>query len=431
MRWVQISLNQILGLRLPITGVMNAAARSALRTFQGQQNLPADGIAGPETRKALLEAKAKPSGRGDEPSGSAQSQQPSQSGPSEEPSPSAPSEEPSSSGPSQEPTTQEPSQPGEFEWSGADEFEWAGGVDRGAEHLASEQGASGPSVTRRKRLHAQDTFEVEAFEGESESGDMSGTGRWVRRGKNIVVLLNNRATRSDYELDEVPLVAKTGAAAAVAAQAQKVAAYARAAISAEKTCWVQTVLSKAESENLNADGIQGPLTRGAIRRFQARNSLSVDGIVGPRTETALVQTALNSLAQASLLPANGVVDARTSQEIKRFQARQELVPDGIVGPRTRGAMVVALGGRCVGPAPSSRTKPAKPAQWVQTKSSCNKADYARRVNQCIEDSKKCFIAAHEVLALAAAACLATRRPRRRAWRRPAYCSWGGTRPRPV
>src|SRR5918992_3024269 len=35
-RWVQSSLNQVLGLRLPITGVMNAAVRSALRTFQGQ-----------------------------------------------------------------------------------------------------------------------------------------------------------------------------------------------------------------------------------------------------------------------------------------------------------------------------------------------------------------------------------------------------------
>lgn len=118
-RWVQLSLNQILGLRLPITGVMNAAARSALRTFQGQQNLPVDGIAGPETRKALLDAKQKPSGRGDEPSRSAPDQEPKPSGPDEEPPSSAPSGEPSSSG-----AGQEPSQPEEFEWLGADELEW-------------------------------------------------------------------------------------------------------------------------------------------------------------------------------------------------------------------------------------------------------------------------------------------------------------------
>ena len=123
-RWVQSSLNQVLGLRLPITGVMNAAVRSALRTFQGQRNLPVDGIAGPETRKALVEAKAKPTGRGDEPSRSGPSQEPPPSGPSEEPSPPAPSEEPSSSGASQEPSPQEPSQPEEFEWLGTDEFEW-------------------------------------------------------------------------------------------------------------------------------------------------------------------------------------------------------------------------------------------------------------------------------------------------------------------
>jgi hypothetical protein len=127
-RWVQISLNQVLGLRLPITGVMNAAARSALRTFQGQQNLPTDGIAGPETRKALIAAKAKPSDRGTAPSPSSQGQEPSQPGPGGEPSPSAPGEEPSQSGPSEEPSSsgpsQEPSQPEELEWLGADELEW-------------------------------------------------------------------------------------------------------------------------------------------------------------------------------------------------------------------------------------------------------------------------------------------------------------------
>jgi hypothetical protein len=128
-RWVQLSLNQVLGLRLPITGVMNAAARSALRTFQGQQNLPADGVAGPETRKALIASKAKPSGRGAEPSRSDQGQEPSQPGRGEEPSPSAPSEEPTpSSAPSEEPSSsgpgQEPSQPEELEWLGADELEW-------------------------------------------------------------------------------------------------------------------------------------------------------------------------------------------------------------------------------------------------------------------------------------------------------------------
>ncbi len=56
-RWVQSSLNQIMGLSLPVDGIMDAATRSALRRFQEQQGLPIDGIAGPETKDALIEAK--------------------------------------------------------------------------------------------------------------------------------------------------------------------------------------------------------------------------------------------------------------------------------------------------------------------------------------------------------------------------------------
>jgi hypothetical protein len=56
-RWVQSSLNQLLELNLPVDGIMNAATRNALRRFQGQAGLTVDGIAGPETEKALIDAK--------------------------------------------------------------------------------------------------------------------------------------------------------------------------------------------------------------------------------------------------------------------------------------------------------------------------------------------------------------------------------------
>jgi hypothetical protein len=56
-RWVQSALNQIMNLRLSVTGFMNAPTRSALRSFQEKQGLPVDGIAGPETKDALLGAK--------------------------------------------------------------------------------------------------------------------------------------------------------------------------------------------------------------------------------------------------------------------------------------------------------------------------------------------------------------------------------------
>jgi hypothetical protein len=56
-RWVQSALNQIMNLQLSVTGIMNAPTRSALRSFQEKQGLPVDGIAGPETRDALIGAK--------------------------------------------------------------------------------------------------------------------------------------------------------------------------------------------------------------------------------------------------------------------------------------------------------------------------------------------------------------------------------------
>jgi hypothetical protein len=55
-RWVQSCLGRITGTPLPITGVMDAATRSALRSFQQSQGLPVDGIVGPPTQSALTAA---------------------------------------------------------------------------------------------------------------------------------------------------------------------------------------------------------------------------------------------------------------------------------------------------------------------------------------------------------------------------------------
>lgn len=56
-RWVQSSLNQVMGANLPISGLMNPESREALRRFQQQRGLPPDGIAGPDSQRALLDAK--------------------------------------------------------------------------------------------------------------------------------------------------------------------------------------------------------------------------------------------------------------------------------------------------------------------------------------------------------------------------------------
>jgi GH25 family lysozyme M1 (1,4-beta-N-acetylmuramidase) len=57
-RWVQSSLNRILGLRLAEDGRMGSQTRSAIRSFQQRQGLTADGIVGSLTEKALIAAGA-------------------------------------------------------------------------------------------------------------------------------------------------------------------------------------------------------------------------------------------------------------------------------------------------------------------------------------------------------------------------------------
>ena len=59
LRWVQHSLNLILGLQLPVDGVMSPETREAIRDFQTRMGLPADGIVGPEMQQALVEERRK------------------------------------------------------------------------------------------------------------------------------------------------------------------------------------------------------------------------------------------------------------------------------------------------------------------------------------------------------------------------------------
>lgn len=57
-RWIQESLNRILGLKLKADGIMGPQTRSAIRNFQQKQKLLVDGIAGPATIRALMRSGA-------------------------------------------------------------------------------------------------------------------------------------------------------------------------------------------------------------------------------------------------------------------------------------------------------------------------------------------------------------------------------------
>jgi N-acetyl-anhydromuramyl-L-alanine amidase AmpD len=56
-RWVQRSLNEVMGLRLPVDGLAGPATRGAVRSFQARNALPVSGIAGTDTADALKAAR--------------------------------------------------------------------------------------------------------------------------------------------------------------------------------------------------------------------------------------------------------------------------------------------------------------------------------------------------------------------------------------
>jgi hypothetical protein len=59
-RWLQVSLNNLFKLNLPVDGVVGSSTRAAVRSFQQREGLPVTGIVGPDTEQALMAAARKP-----------------------------------------------------------------------------------------------------------------------------------------------------------------------------------------------------------------------------------------------------------------------------------------------------------------------------------------------------------------------------------
>ena len=121
---------------------------------------------------------------------------------------------------------------------------------------------------------------------------------------------------------------------------------------------------------VGADGVFGPLTERALKRWQRAHGLVADGIAGPNTRAALGLGAgpvlkrksggarrashrsggharrgggVRALQRRIGVPADGVFGPATEAALKRWQRSHGLMADGVAGPNTRAKMGLGPG----------------------------------------------------------------------------------------
>ena len=130
-----------------------------------------------------------------------------------------------------------------------------------------------------------------------------------------------RATAARGAITLPSRAATASVAVALGAVALPAALHAAPASAASGLAAVQEALG------VTADGVMGPQTRSALRRFQREHGLAVDGRAGAPTRAAL---GVSSAAEQAA--------AKVTGTLRDVQAKLGLDADGIAGPKTRAAI---------------------------------------------------------------------------------------------
>ncbi len=356
-RWVQSALNQIMDLRLPLDGVLGAATRSALRSFQQREGLPVDGIVGPDTEQALLVARG----------GQVPTKRPVQA--SEPEPPETEVAEQAWEGWVGEVGSNYSSAPSYIPINTSDSLTPVPGIENTSQAFRLKVIRIAQSLdTDPNFLMAIMSFESNGFNPQARNPHSGATGLiqfmpktatnlgtttdalarmtaeqqldyvakyfapykgrlktlddaymavlWppaIGQGSNYVLFSSPSTAYQQNQPLDVNKDGKVTVAEATSFVRKKLGSTAPAPISSptsplggpvnrsspEYIRWVQQALNKLMGVQLAVDGISGPMTRSAVRSFQQKHGLLVDGIVGPQTEGALIAAGARNPPQGS------------------------------------------------------------------------------------------------------------------------------------
>jgi peptidoglycan hydrolase-like protein with peptidoglycan-binding domain len=305
-RWVQQSLNRILGTRMYVNGMMGPRVSNAVRAFQGRAGLPADGVVGPRTEAALIAAGAPV------PPGRARQAAPGRPRPVRPAAPIGALIGLPSGGAgyySYSASAQQYGHPATIRAIQAIGAAWQRAQPRGPRIGIGDLSIRGGGPMRGHASH-QRGLDVDIRPLRADGRDAATTFKSPEYSRALTqqlvnmirsngvlrvraILFNDPKVRGvkywpghDNHLHVRFELPGTGDDREADEEINR--------RSPEYMRWVQQSLNDVAGAGLAVDGIKGPRTTAAIRRYQQSRGLTADGIVGPNTEAALLRDGVPS-----------------------------------------------------------------------------------------------------------------------------------------